>query len=98
MFNTTKLIWILLVTFFILGCSSNKINPCDKSSKIYKTINTETNQKICFESVDSYDLNYSGKPNIIIYGNLSFPKIKKAKYNAVILSHGSGGVRKYHKA
>lgn len=98
MFNTTKLIWILLVTFFISGCSSNKINPCDKSSKVYKTINTETNQKICFESVDSYDLNYSGKPNIIIYGNLSFPKVKKDKYDAVILSHGSGGVRKYHEA
>ena len=56
----------------------------------------ETNQKICFKSIDSYDLNYKNKPEIIIYGNLVFPKIKKDKYNAVILSHGSGGLRKYH--
>ena len=98
MFKTTKLIWILLVTILISGCTSNKKNPCNNSSKIYETINTESNKQICFESVDSYDLNYNGKPNIIIYGNLSFPKVKKDKYDAVILSHGSGGVRKYHKA
>ena len=29
---------------------------------------------------------------------MSFPEIKKEEYNAVILSHGSGGIRKYHKA
>ena len=98
MFKTTNLIWILLVTIFISGCTSNKTNPCNSSSKIYNTINTESDQQICFESVDSYDLDYNGKPNIIIYGNLSFPKVKKDKYDAVILSHGSGGVRKYHKA
>jgi len=98
MLRTKKLIWILLATFLISGCTKNNTNPCDILSKTYTKIDMETDQQICFESVDSYDLNYNNKPNITIYGNLSFPEIKKEEYNAVILSHGSGGIRKYHKA
>jgi cephalosporin-C deacetylase-like acetyl esterase len=80
----------------MVGCSNTKINPCNSDTKVYSSINIEADKKICFKSVDSYDLNYKDKPEITIYGNLIFPKIKKDKYNAVILSHGSGGLRKYH--
>ena len=96
MWEIIKLISILLTFLFIAGCSNPKINPCNSDTQVYSNINMEMDQKICFKSIDSYDLNYEGKPEIIIYGNLIFPKIKKDKYNAVILSHGSGGLRKYH--
>ena len=96
MLETIKLISVLLTFLFITGCSNAKVNPCNADIRVYSSISMETDQKICFKSIDSYDLNYKNKPEIIIYGNLIFPKIKKDKYNAVILSHGSGGLRKYH--
>ena len=96
MLELIKLISLLLTFLFISGCSSTKINPCNGDAKVYSSINMETDKQICFKSIDSYDLNYKNKPEIIIHGNLIFPKIKKDKYNAVILSHGSGGLRKYH--
>ena len=96
MWEIIKLISVLLTFLFITGCSNAKINPCNSSTQVYSNINMEIDEKICFKSIDSYDLNYEGKPEITIYGNLIFPKIKKDKYNAVILSHGSGGLRKYH--
>ena len=96
MLEIAKLISVLLTFLFMTGCSNTKTNPCNSDTKIYSSINTKTDKKICFKSIDSYDLNYKDKPEITIYGNLIFPKIKKDKYNAVILSHGSGGLRKYH--
>ena len=96
MLEIIKLISVLLTFLFITGCSNTKINPCNGDTKVYSNISMETDKKICFKSIDSYDLNYKNKPEIIIYGNLIFPKTKKDKYNAVILSHGSGGLRKYH--
>jgi dienelactone hydrolase len=96
MLEIIKLISVLLTFLFITGCSNTKINPCNGDTKVYSSISMETDKKICFKSIDSYDLNYKNKPEIIIYGNLIFPKTKKDKYNAVILSHGSGGLRKYH--
>ena len=98
MIDVTKLIWILLIGSIISGCSNTKVDPCDKSAIIYKSLDGDLNKTICFSSIDSYDLNYKDKPEIIIYGNLSFPDAKREYYDAVILSHGSGGLRKYHKA
>ena len=37
------------------------------------------------------------KKSITINGELFFPEIKKNKYDAVIMTHGSGGKRRYHK-
>ena len=98
MLEIIKLIWILLTFSLVTGCSNNKVNPCNQSSIVYTEIDMDSNKHICFKSVDSYDLNYENKPEIVIYGNLSFPDIKKDNYDAVILSHGSGGLRKYHNA
>ena len=98
MIDVTKLIWILLIGLIISGCSNTKVDPCDKSAIVYKKLDGELNKTVCFSSIDSYDLNYKDKPEIIIYGNLSFPDVKQDSYDAVILSHGSGGLRKYHKA
>ena len=98
MIDVAKLIWILLTVVIISGCSNNKVDPCQKSPTIYKSIDGELNKTVCFSSIDSYDLNYKDKPEIIIYGNLSFPDTKQDNYDAVILSHGSGGLRKYHNA
>ena len=98
MLEIMKLIWILLIFSLVTGCSNNKVIPCNQSSIVYTEIDMDSNKHICFKSVDSYDLNYENKPEIVIYGNLSFPDIKKDNYDAVILSHGSGGLRKYHNA
>ena len=98
MLEIIKLMSVLLIFLFITGCSNTKINPCNSDAKIYSGINTERDEKVCFKTIDSYDLNYKGKPEITIYGNLIFPKNKKSEYNAVILSHGSGGLRKYHNS
>jgi dienelactone hydrolase len=51
---------------------------------------------VCFETVDSYDLNYANKNKIIINGNIFYPNIQQDSYNAVIMTHGSGGQRRYH--
>tara|TARA_B100001057_G_scaffold473988_1_gene539067 strand:+ start:4485 stop:5399 length:915 start_codon:yes stop_codon:yes gene_type:complete len=60
-------------------------------------ITIDTNKLVCFESIDSYDLNYKGKEKIIINGKLYASKKKKEIYDAVILTHGSGGIRRYHQ-
>jgi dienelactone hydrolase len=98
MFEFIKLIWILLIFFSVSSCSNKKVDPCTQTKTIYSSIDIEYDTKICFKSIDSYDLNYENKPEITIYANLSFPQIKKETYDAVILSHGSGGLRKYHNA
>ena len=98
MLEIIRLVSVLLTFLFIAGCSNTKINPCNNTTKVHSSINTEIDEKICFKSIDSYDLNYKDKPEIIIHGNLVFPKAKKDKYNAIILSHGSGGLRKYHNS
>ena len=42
-------------------------------------------------------LNLKNKETITINGELFFPDIKSDKYNAVVMTHGSGGKRRYHK-
>ena len=86
----------LVLIFLLSGCAILRTDPCD-SYKVSSSLETTRNQTICFKTIDSYDLNYSGKRNIKIYGKLFFPNKKSKKYNAVILSHGSGGLRRYHK-
>ena len=80
MFEFIKLIWILLIFFSVSSCSNKKVDPCTQTKIIYSSIDIEYDAKICFKSIDSYDLNYENKPEITIYANLSFPKIKKETY------------------
>ena len=90
---------VLSLTIIIVStasCSREITDPCS-STKPVSELELISNSTLCFESVDSYDLNYKGKKSININGELFLPKVKVAKYNAVILTHGSGGKRRYHK-
>ena len=71
-------------------------DPCEGKSP-QTSLSIESNNLICFESIDSYDLNYTNKKNITISGELFIPDVKKDYYNAVVMTHGSGGKRKYHE-
>ena len=91
-----NLLTLLTLPILILGLLLIKINPCDSDAKIFERLSLKDNAVVCFKTIDSFDLNYENKPELTIYGNLKFPEKKQNKYNAVILSHGSGGIRKYH--
>lgn len=86
----------LVLMFLLSGCAIFRTDPCEVHN-VSSSLKTTHDQTICFETIDSYDLDYSGKRNINIYGKLFFPKKEVQKYNAVILSHGSGGLRRYHR-
>ena len=78
------------------SCAKKIEDPCiNKSAKL--VIKQNINDLICFESIDSYDLNYKNKNRILINGELFYPNIKRDYYDAVIMTHGSGGKRKYHE-
>ena len=49
MLEIIKLISVLLIFLFITGCSNTKINPCNSDAKIYSSINTERDEKVCFQ-------------------------------------------------
>ena len=90
---------VLSLTIIIVStasCSREITNPC-LSMEPVSEIQMISNSTLCFESIDSYDLNYKGKKTININGELFLPKVEAEKYNAVILTHGSGGKRRYHK-
>ena len=87
---------LITIIFLTASCSRNVEDPCVDKNPVLK-ITLDTNKLVCFESIDSYDLNYKGKDKIIINGKLFIPKDKKDIYNAVILTHGSGGIRRYHQ-
>ncbi len=91
-----KLIGILITLISLTSCSSTRTNPCQNDTDIYSYIDMSKNQAVCFETIDSYDLELNNGKKLIIYGNLSFPENKKSTYDAVIISHGSGGIRSYH--
>ena len=55
----------LLVAIIISSCSRNKKDPCENQEP-KSSINATSDMLVCFESVDSYDLDYIGKKNIII--------------------------------
>ena len=80
-----------------MASCSRKINdPCENVNP-QNTIDVNSEAIVCFESIDSYDLNYTNKKNITINGELFLPKVKREVYDAVIMTHGSGGKRRYHK-
>ena len=85
----------LVIAVIISSCSKSKEDPCENRAP-ESTINAESDTLVCFESVDSYDLDYVDKKNVVINGKLYFPNVKKETYNAVIMTHGSGGKRRYH--
>ena len=87
---------IFLVSSVLLnGCAYKKTDPCTNNESHVTSI-FKNYEVICFETVDSYDLNYENDDNLTLYAKVFFPPYIKNSYNAVILSHGSGGVRKYH--
>ena len=92
-----RIIGICILLLFINSCSKVKVNPCINDAVIFESIKETKDRTICFNSVDSYDLDYENKKNIVIHGHLTFPKAKQDLYTAVILSHGSGGIRKFHR-
>ena len=77
------------------SCSRKITDPCEDINP-QSTIDVEADALVCFVSIDSYDLNYTNKNKITINGELFLPEIKKEAYNAVIMTHGSGGKRRYH--
>ena len=84
---------VLSLTIIIVStasCSREITNPCSSMEPVSE-IQLISNSTLCFESIDSYDLNYKGKKTININGELFLPNVKAVKYNAVILTHGSGG-------
>ncbi len=91
-----KLIRILTILIILSGCSSKKENPCIDRD-ISESLTLLQNQVVCFQTVDSYDLDYTNKESLTVFGKLSVPNIKKSSYPAVVLSHGSGGIRRYHE-
>ena len=78
------------------SCSRKISDPCENVNP-QTTIDVNSEAIVCFESIDSYDLNYTNKKNITINGELFLPKVKREVYDAVIMTHGSGGKRRYHK-
>ena len=78
------------------SCSRKISDPCENVNP-QTTIDVNSETIVCFESIDSYDLNYTNKKNITINGELFLPKVKREVYDAVIMTHGSGGKRRYHK-
>ena len=85
----------LLIAVIVSSCSRTKKDPCENQEP-KSSINATSDMLVCFESVDSYDLDFTGKKKLVINGKLFFPDVKKDTYNAVIMTHGSGGKRRYH--
>ncbi len=83
---------------YLPGCAKKKINPCLNENNIVETIyEIRSNSTICFKTIDSYDLDYTDSSELTIFGHLTYPEHQKNSYDAIILSHGSGGIRRYHK-
>ncbi len=92
-----KVLFILIMMIVLISSCSRKIeDPC-----IYKdavdSISLSTDKIVCFNTVDSYDINHKDKGIIKINARLYLPDEKRENYAAVILTHGSGGIRKYHQ-
>ena len=90
-----KITFWVLVVMLMASCSKKISDPCENTNP-QSTLDIISNAHVCFESVDSYDLNYTDKKKITINGQLFLPEVKRDYYNAVIMTHGSGGKRRYH--
>ena len=86
----------LVIALLFSSCAIFRTDPCENIA-IKSSLSDYSNSTVCFQTIDSYDLNYKNKRKINIYGNLYFPDTEAEQYNAIILSHGSGGPRRYHK-
>ena len=75
-----KIIWVLVLVTTALNWPTSKTNPCLEKNKVYETLNLKKNATVCFNTIDSYDLDYKGKDALTIYGKITFPPIKKKKY------------------
>ena len=87
---------LLIIVFVTSSCSRSVNDPCENKNPVSEFI-IDTNKLICFESIDSYDLNYIAKEKLVINARLFMPKDKQEIYNAIVLTHGSGGIRRYHQ-
>lgn len=90
-----NIIFILTCIFILSSCSKDIKDPC-ANKKPTSHLSETDNVFVCFESIDSYDLNYENKSKIVVNGNIFYPDIKQETYHAVIMTHGSGGQRRYH--
>ena len=90
-----KITFWVLVVMLMASCSRKISDPCENINP-QSTINIVSDTLVCFDSIDSYDLNYKNKNSVIINGKLFLPKVKREIYHAVIMTHGSGGKRRYH--
>ena len=87
---------LFTIVFLTASCSRNVKDPCINKDPVSEII-IDSNKVVCFESTDSYDLNYKNKRKIVINGKLFIPTIEKDLYDVVVLTHGSGGIRRYHQ-
>ena len=90
-----RIIFWILVVLLIASCSRKISDPCENINP-QTIIDVQSDMIVCFESIDSYDLDYTNKKKITINGELFLPKVKREIYDAVIMTHGSGGKRRYH--
>ncbi len=72
-----KIVSILVILTALKGLFSHKDNPCLNADAILDRLQGDTNQIVCFETIDSYDFDFQNKQNIVIHGKLNFPKEKK---------------------
>ena len=63
MLNRT-IFWILVV-MLMASCSRKISDPCENTNP-QTIIDVNSNAIVCFESIDSYDLNYTNKRKITI--------------------------------
>ena len=54
------------------SCSRKISDPCENINP-QTTIDVNSDVIVCFESIDSYDLNYTNKKKINIHGELFLP-------------------------
>ena len=80
-----RIIFWILVVLLIASCSRKISDPCENINP-QTIIDVQSDTIVCFESIDSYDLDYTNKKKITINGELFLPKVKREIYDAVILS------------
>ena len=59
---------LFTIVFLTASCSRNVKDPCINKDPVSEII-IDSNKVVCFESTDSYDLNYKNKRKIVINGN-----------------------------
>ena len=70
------------------SCSRKVSDPCENTDP-QTSIDVNSEAIACFESIDSYDLNYTNKKNITINGELFLPKVKREVYDCLLYTSPS---------